>query len=784
MKALLAIGWLMVAPGLILGPPDEAIEYDGSEGELDVRTPWLPDPAIRIDGRLDEVEWGRAALLHSFTQNDPLEGAPATQRTEVLVFVSGSAIYFGVRAHDTRPDQIRATLAERDNITSSDDYIRLVLDTFNDQRRAYVFAVNPFGVQQDGIWSEGGRRRFGPPVDYNPNFLWESEGRLESWGYSVEVRIPLKSLRFPKLPTQAWGFNVTRRIQRSGYEESWAPISSDEANQLGRSGRLAQLRDLDAGLFMEVNPVLTGKRLGAYDDGVGGLDREDPQADFGFNITYGLTSNLTLDGTFSPDFSQVEADAGQIAVNERFALYFPEKRPFFLEGTEIFSLPKQVVYTRSIVDPLVGAKLTGKVGSFNIGYLGAVDQLGSSLSESDAIVNLMRVRRDVGRSSTVGLVYTDRTRSADVFNRVGGLDARLVSSRHTLTLMAAASQTGTGAGERVRGGLVSARIDRTGRELSFSAELEDVHPDFRAESGFIRRLGDTQLEARLRRNWHGAAGTLLERWGPSLEVRGFWDRDDFWSGRGWKEARIELGTSFSFRNNMTFSFSGSMSSFDEGEEKYQGLFLRDDAGQLEAFYPDQDVFQGLLGLQAFLRVNTWDRVRGRVTLEWEETPLFDGALRVPVEAADAWTADLSLNLYPTRSLRTEVGVRHTSLFRQRDGGLYSRATIPRIRAQYQFTRSLFFRTVVEYGSQERRVILDPVFGRALESCGGGECSGSTGRDVHDIHLEALVTYEPSPGTVMYLGYLREMDDSGAFAFRDVRPQADGLFAKVSYRFRF
>ncbi len=174
--------------------------------------------------------------------------------------------------------------------------------------------------------------------------------------------------------------------------------------------------------------MATARRVGELDEGAGELRHGDVEPEFGANVTYGLTSNLTLDATYNPDFSQVEADAGQIAVNERFALFFPETRPFFLEGTEIFSLPEQLVYTRSIVDPVFGAKLTGKIGSLNVGYLGAVDEVGDE--PSDAVVNLVRARQDLGASSTAGLVYTDRTRAGDDYNRVGAPPPR----RYTVTL--------------------------------------------------------------------------------------------------------------------------------------------------------------------------------------------------------------------------------------------------------------------------------------------------------------------------------------------------------------
>ncbi|NIP57443.1 MAG: hypothetical protein GWO00_05435 [Gemmatimonadetes bacterium] len=503
------------------------------------------------------------------------------------------------------------------------------------------------------------------------------------------------------------------------------------------------------------------------------------------NATYGITSNLTLDATFNPDFSQVEADAGQIAVNERFALFFPEKRPFFLEGTEIFNLPMRLVHTRTVADPIGGAKLTGKVGGINIGYLGAVDH---ALEDDDVVgeaaVNLLRVRKDVGQSSNVGLIYTDRTRSSDDFNRVLGGDARFVfDRRYTLTVMGAASRSDDPTEGAGTGTLLNVGIDRSGRNLSFDVQLQDVAPDFVARSGFIRRIGDTQLRGEVRYNWWGEQGAAVETVGPNLEFQGFWDHDDFWSGRGPEEWEFQYGGRISFRNNVTFFASGILSGFDLPSDAYEGLFVDPGGGERRPFRPDQEAFQPLHGLRLFTWFNTWQRFRGRIRAEWRQTPVFERGVGVPVEAADAWVVDGSFNVFPTRQLQSEIGMRHESLFLHDGGGRHSTATIPRIRTQYQFTRALFLRTIVEYDSQDREAITDPATGLPILNC-EEECELADGSADHDLYGEVLLSYEPSPGTVFFLGYSRTMVDDSAFAFRRMTPESDGLFLKGSYRFRF
>ena len=758
--------------------------YSGEARELRVATPRIAGSGIVVDGALDEPAWERAARLTDFTQYQPVEGVPASQATEVLVFITGEDLFFGILAYDSEPDQIRATLAERDNVAASDDFVRVVLDTFNDQRRAYAFTVNPLGIQQDGLWLEGGGSRSGraDPVDDNQDFIWESRGQITSRGYQVEVRIPLKSLRFPDQEVQDWGLQVIRSIERDGYSESWAPITLESSNRLAQSGTLQGLEGLDPGLFFELNPVVTVARTGVYDSETVSLSHDDPDVEFGLNATYGLTSNLTLDATYNPDFSQVEADAGQITVNERFAIFLPEKRPFFLEGTELFDLPERIVYTRSIVDPIVGAKITGKIGGLSLGYLGAVDK---ELSVDDeAVVNLLRVRADMGASSTLGIVYTDRTRNSHTYNRVLGTDARLVlGQRHTLTLMSAVSRTGLGIGVPEDDGLLlRADIDRAGRNFMYNVNFQSISPVFDAQSGFLRREDDASLSGQIRYRYYGATEDRLERFSPYLNLEGHWDHDDFWAGRGLKEWETGLGVGIGFRGNWGISLLASVSGFEFTPTDYEGLFVEDPVGSFEPFRPNQDRFKGLFGGNASLRLDNWEKVRGSIRINWRETPIFERTIGVPVDVSQSWTVDVSALVFLTQALRGEIGVRRSTLDRKHGGERHSSATIPRVRAQYQFSPALFLRTIVEYDSEKREDLRDPVTGRILTVC-EDVCALQVGSESHRFYGEVLLSFEPSPGTVFFLGYSRQMDDRSAFSFSGFTPREDGLFLKGSYRFR-
>lgn len=771
-----------------IGPPNtEVVRYSGTAAEIQVETPFVPLAGIDVDGRLDEAIWAQAALLGDFTQYQPLEGSPASQTTEVLVLVDADAIYFGIRAFDDDPSQIRATLAERDSYTFVDDYIRVILDTYDSQRRAYVFTVNPLGVQHDGLWNEGGssgrRGGFGPPIDDSPDFLWDSDGDIRDWGYEGEIRIPFKSVRFQESDVQSWGLQIERRIQRTGYQSSWAPTTNNIANRLTQSGKLNGLRNLDMGLFMEVNPFVTGSLAGEVDD-LGAFQRSDPTGEFGFNTTYGVTSNLTLDATFNPDFSQVEADAGQVQVNERFALFFQEKRPFFLEGTEIFGMPKQLVYTRTIENPIAGGKLTGKVGGLSLGYLGAVDETFTT-SDPKVFVNLLRAKADIGASSTIGAAYTDRTVGSADFNRVAATDARLqIAGRYTINLMGARSFTNSeDLTDRVDGTMLNAKVERAGRAFSWNAEFEDTEADFQPGSGFFQRIGTAQANAQMQFNWFGERGALLQSISPSVQARGYWDHDRFWDGEAMEEGQVEVNSRFGFKNNITFWGNVKLQMFEYQPEQYEGLLVAQQDGSLTPFRPDQGAFDQLFSYTTGLWVNKWQKVRGNVRLTWSETPIFDRGFGVAVETANSFSGNASLNLYPTRSLGAEVGVTYSRLTRARDGVQHSEAIIPRLQTQYQFSRALFLRGIFEYGSQTSLDRFDPATGQPLVTCDETECTMRAGSEGHDFRVEGLVGYEPSPGTVFFLGYTREMEDATAFGFQNVRPTRDGFFVKLSYRFR-
>jgi len=491
--------------------------YSGLKQHLNVAVPRI-DATVTVDGVLDEPVWGAAAVLSGFSQYRPVDGRPAADSTEVLAWYAPDAIYFGIRAYEQHGTVVRATLAERDNI-DADDRVVLLLDTYADHRRAMLFAVNPLGVQEDGVWSDGIEAAAGGPtaggrldatIDLNPDYVYESRGRLTPFGYEVEIRIPFKSLRYQSTDPQDWGLQIVREIQHTGYEDTWAPALRANASFLIQSGRLVGLTRLRRGLVMDATPEFTTKVNGAPETPTYTYKGEP---DLGGTVRWGITENLGLSGTVNPDFSQVEADVGQVTTNVRFPLFFPEKRPFFLEGLEQYATPNRLIYTRQIVAPVVGAKLAGKVGSTNVAYLGAVDDRQQSVSGHNPIYNVLRLRRDLDASSTAGLVYTDRI-DRDAYNRVLGTDVRAVWRKiwFSQAQLVGSWTREPGGGGAPAGVLWDATLyDRTGRAYGNHGEIEGVSPNFVAASGFVPRTDYVQARFFNRFSWYGRPGGLWEQ---------------------------------------------------------------------------------------------------------------------------------------------------------------------------------------------------------------------------------------------------------------------------------
>src|SRR5437868_7258556 len=407
-----------------------ALVYVGRDNQLNVRIPRIAAD-VTVDGALSEPVWQQAAVLTGFSEFSPHDGVPAADSTQVLVWYSPTAIYFGIKAFETHGG-VHATLADRDKI-AADDNVQILLGTFHDHRQAYVFAVNPLGVQMDGTIVEQGQVLTGawtPTLsgrvapDLSQYFVFSSKGRLTDFGYEVEIRIPLKSLKYQSGDEQSWDLNVVREVQHSGHEDSWVPARRANTSFLSQSGSLDGLTGLTRGLVLDVNPSVTQKVTGAPSPSGWNYDRGSPQ--LGGRVQWGSTNTPTFNAAVNPDFAEVESDAGQFVIDPRQALFFPEKRPFFLEGLDAFNTPSNLIYTRRIAQPDAALKLTGKVGGTSLGVLSAADDRSLSPSGIDrAFYNVFRAQRDLGGRSRIGAAYTDRVLRSE-YHRVADVDGRIV----------------------------------------------------------------------------------------------------------------------------------------------------------------------------------------------------------------------------------------------------------------------------------------------------------------------------------------------------------------------
>ncbi|MDQ3556287.1 MAG: DUF5916 domain-containing protein, partial [Gemmatimonadota bacterium] len=529
-------------------------------------------------------------------------------------------------------------------------------------------------------------------------------------------------------------------------------------------------------------------------------------------LKYGVTSNLLLDATLNPDFSQVEADAGQISVNERFALFFPERRPFFLEGAALFTTPEPLVYTRTIVSPVGGAKLTGRAGGLNLGFLGAVDDaplsggvLSFAPSPARATFGIARVQRDVGAGSTVGLVATDRE-AGDEWNRVAGVDGRIRfggvyswifqgagSWTRAWTPTAGALDSAQVGGRQVAvapetlaGHLVHTAFDRSGRGWGFLLQAKDIPHDFRAESGFVRRVGVTDFFAVNRLSWFGTPGALLENGTLWMSGNRIYERRGFWEGEAPAEGSAGARGSFALRGNNRLEASYSNRFFTLDPARYAGYAFRDAEGNvrsgLDAVEPVREL-RGLQGVGLQASSSYFKTVSGRVETRWEETPIFAEGTR-----GREWSLEAGVGARPTDALRAEGSVRRSRITRASDGSLYSEAVLPRLRVEYQLSRHLFVRAVGQYAVEETDLLRTPD-GTPYLRAGApfrirrGTVSAEGVEQSNPLRTELLLSYQPSPGTVVFVGYGREMNDTRAWEFGALEPRADGLFLKVSYLFR-
>ena len=763
----------------------DSIVYDGRANRIHVDVPRI-DATANIDGNLDDQVWGRAARLTGFSQYQPVDGRPAEEPTEVLVWYSPDAIYFGIRARETHGNVVRATHANRDNI-DSEDQIQILLDTDNSRQIAFLFGVNPYGVQQDGTRSStfaggaggpsatgGGFRNINPlegSVDLNPDYRFESKGRLVEGGYEVEVRIPFKSLRYQDAKVQSWGIHILRRIQHTGYQDTWAPAVRANANFLAQSGSLDGLHDLQRGLVLEATPTLT-----AHADrspAVGNNRDYQKKAELGGDVRWGIRQNLTLNGTINPDFSQVEADVGQVLLNERFALFYPEKRPFFLDGLELFDSPNQLIYTRQIVAPLGGVKLTGKLGGTNIASMLVGDDRQYSWGGNHSpLFGVARIRYDYGSSNTLGAVLTTREDGSS-FSRIAAGDFRFYHSKLYFAQFQAAESWTDSLRNRRNGSLLQADWDRTGRAWGFHYTLRSLDPGFKAAAGFVNRTGIIQTNIFNRLSFYGDKNALVQTYGSFFLFTRIWNNAG--AGHGLAESSESISPSATIRGGWQLSGAVNHNYFAFDPSLYSGLTVQRSLGPLTdtvAFIvppPEKNKWGGSFRVTT----PTYRFFSGTASITESQVPIFREAA-----PGNSSRIDAALDIRPTTAIRSSLSFSRLTIARKLDGSRFSSETIPRIKVEYQVSPPIFLRLVGQYAARSRSPLEDRNGNPILIN--GVLDTGST---TNEFSTDWLFSYRPVPGTLVYLGYGSALEEPREFRFQDLRRTRDGFFGKISYLFR-
>jgi hypothetical protein len=759
-------------------PQPRSGTYHGRQGQLAVAIPKITHD-VKIDGMLSTNEWSAAALLTGFSQYQPVDRAAADDSTEVSVMYSDYAIYVAVRAFEPH-GRVVNTVADRDRILS-EDHVRLYLDTFDDKRRAFVIMANARGIQGDGIWTESGSGS--GTTDMSPDFVFESKGQVTADGYIIEMRIPFKSLRYQQAAEQRWGFHVMRHVQHSGSVQSWAPAENSRPSLLAQGGSLQGLRGVRRGLVLDMNPVVTSQSTGAP---ISATDRSwryqtaDPEV--GGNVRWGATPNLSVSGTYNPDFSQVESDVGQVVFDPRQAISFPEKRPFFLEANENFEVPNGLIYTRNIAAPVGAAKVSGKAGGLNIGILSAVDDEAISLSgEDNPIFTIARIRRDLGAQSNAGIVLTDRTEGSS-WNRVAGVDTRLLLGRFVFAGQVAASMTHAAGVDDTPRPLFDFSLVRPGRARGYNLTFEGVHNDFYTASGFIPRPGIAR--ANFTHRWSffpknrkaeaiSFSGILDNTW--------LWDR--FTAGSEPDDIKVQTSTNVRWRGGWQTNLFTFAESFRYPDFLYENFYIeRRDAG---GAVTDTVPYVGTHRLPNYgtdINVSTpqWQKFSGNFGLTAGHDDNFD-------EWSSAWIffTSFTLNYRPTERARVEARWIEQRYFRTSDNSLVRQRMIPRLKVEYQVARPVFVRLVGQYDALKVDSLRDasrtefPVLLRNPD----GSFRRAVATQRGSFRGDALFSYQPTPGTVFFFGYGSSYLSPTFLDRESLNRTRDGFFLKASYLFR-
>jgi hypothetical protein len=718
-----------------------------------------------------------------FVQHDPSDGKPATERTEGYLGYDESNLYVVMVCWDDKQG-VRADLTRREPAQpfDSDDYVEVTLDTFQDQRHAFVFDVNPRGVQADALWTEGQ----GP--DYSWDTLWYSKAKINEKGFVVLVTIPFRSLRFHPNNGNRWGVILSRYIAQKDESDNWPWVSARLAGRLNQAAAVSGFENISPGRNFQLIPYLESRTFR-------GLDTRDPnqprydsanfQGKAGLDAKYVFHDSLVLDATVNPDFAQVESDDPQNTVNQRFEVFFPEKRPFFLENSNFFEAPliaigtfqTRLVFTRRIADPTFGVRLSGKMGPWNLGFLEADDRSpGLIVPDNDpahgkrAYFTVARVSHDIGKQSSIGAMYTDREFQGN-FNRVGGLDGTFYLNQNwSASYRGYMSSTLDATNGYTFGQHHEAALAGSGRRFALGVTYVDITPNFHTDTGFVPR-GDQRAIYQYGHFYWRPEGKHLVFHGPEENIT------QLWGSHGPTLQQVEsFDYVFGFRRNIVLA---PIISYESDVLRPRDVNSNLTNIQLPG---DQQYVQDAVGL--VFRGSPWR------AFSWNTRIFRDGAVVVVPPAGklpftgDETTINQTISLKPTHRLQIDNTYILDRVLNGSEQHSVLNNDILRSKWNVQFTREFSLRFIAQYNG----LLTGPTF--------------SSLQTTKNMNFDVLFTYLLHPGTAVYVGYnsnlenvdpglcthlpgTTECDPNGGGLLRSNHLSNDGrqLFIKVSYLFR-